>query len=1111
MIDAQPINMSVNKTNASQHHLTGHACYMRLLEASDRPSPVEIIRQLRQLLDQLFRHLTREESRSFGNLFARMQFYFDKYTVPAHLEEQLTILRILTYKAINHHFRTDDELALICIRTMADTICHFFEEPIPEILEALCSNVKDKPLSYAPQLSDELVPQLKCLVTQVGILQKKPGHAPYFMLDCRNDELGQFQLMISESVYTHATSLHTQLRAYDTIHVLYCSKSEAPEVYEAVSVTRIILEPDLLIDISDLAECFGRHGSHKLLYLVRKLVPQTPGIAAFKGNVVNSLLDNVLRDPKMELRQSFVEAVADHVLQAAAYGRAELNNMFADIRSLHWPNLLQSAAEMHDRPVRIEPTFFSANYGLQGRLDILAEDESDPLRKEIFELKSGRSPEYGAWKNHEMQVVGYNLLLQSAFGDERRGSSAILYSAAADTPLRNVSSSRQSENELLALRNEIVSQLLRLAAGEYDILDKITEEAAEGLPAFNVVHFTAFHNVYHKASPLLRTYYQQFLSFLLREYLLAKCGMYSATEREEDAEGFAALWLLHEQEKLERFNIMPGLQFRHFDTDSSTVVFNVEIPVNHNFRPGDTAIIYPRSADGLYPLRHQVLKGRIDDLAKDTLTFSLNNRQIGHDFFAQQQLWAIEHDIYESNYWIAATALFHVLEPRLQEKMELLLGRRAPQTAPLSIPVPKMFNDNQQSILQAALDAEDYYLIQGPPGTGKTSALLTALVGVLAATETQTIVVAFTNRAVEEICRKLESKGIAHLRMGSRRSATENRLRQYCMEGDIAGAAQFILGQRVFVGTVATMATRLHLLQMLGVKTDILIADEASQLTEPQLLGLLMPFRKFILIGDQNQLPPVVAQDEFFCHTTQPLLHAEGISDLRCTLFERLIRRCKDNHWHYAWGMLNTHFRMHTDIASLINHYYAGQLSAGSAQQSFPYNMTEHPGSENWAQILSKGRTLFIPSPLEPTSKMNRTEANRVVSLLHYLRNRYGQRFSKETVGVVTPWRTQISLIRELIGNDEQLQAINIDTAERFQGAENDIIVISLAVYHPVQLGLLQNLGVFHWEQDRVEVDRKLLVTLSRARHQVIIMGYEPVLRASSHYEELLNSITSCV
>jgi superfamily I DNA and/or RNA helicase len=202
---------------------------------------------------------------------------------------------------------------------------------------------------------------------------------------------------------------------------------------------------------------------------------------------------------------------------------------------------------------------------------------------------------------------------------------------------------------------------------------------------------------------------------------------------------------------------------------------------------------------------------------------------------------------------------------------------------------------------------------------------------------------------------------------------------------------------------------------------------------------------------------------------------------------------------------------MHTDIASLINHYYAGQLAAGSEQQSFPQNLAEHPGTTDWAQILSKGRTLFIPSPLEPTSKMNRTEASRVVSLLHYLRNRHGNSFGRETVGVVTPWRTQISLIREMIGDDEQLQAVNIDTAERFQGAENDIIIISLAIYHPVQLGLLQNLGVFHWEQDRVEVDRKLLVTLSRARHQVIIMGYEPVLRASRHYNGLLNSITSCL
>ncbi|PWV53964.1 DEAD/DEAH box helicase [Chitinophaga sp. S165] len=1102
--------MSVNKLNAPTHVLTGQACYMRLQEAAGKPSPTDTLRQLRQLLEQLFRYLTKEETRSFGNLFARMQFFFDKHSVPAALQEQLTALRILTHKAVIGTLIADEELSLICIQTMAHAIQHFYEVPIPPVLEQQYTSVKDRVLRYTPQFSATLIPQLKCLITDIGPLQKRPDQAPYFLLSCRNDDLGAFQLMISESVYAHTTLLHKQLRAYDTVHILHCSKTEAPDLYEAVNTTRIILEPDLLIDISDLAECFGPRGAGKLLYLVKKLVPQTPGIAAFKGNVVNALLDNVLRNPEMDLRQSFVDAVSENVLQAAAYGRTELNNMFTDIRTKHWPNLLQSAAELHNRPVRIEPTFFSALYGLQGRLDILAEDEGDALRKEIFELKSGRCPDYGAWKNHEMQVVGYNLLLQSAFGNERRGSSAILYSSANDTPLRNVSSNRPAENELLVLRNEVVSQLLRLAAGEYEILDQITIDAAEGLPSFITTHFTAFHEAYTTASPLLRIYYQQFLSFMLREYLLAKCGMYSAPDREDDSEGFAALWLLSEQEKLERFNIIPGLQFRHFDAESSTVVFNIHIPVNHNFRTGDTAIIYPRSSDGLFPLRHQVLKGRIDALGKASLTFSLNNRQIAHDFFGRQQLWVIEHDIYESNYWVAATALFHVLEPRFIQRMELLLGQRAPLTTPLDIPCPQMFNDNQQSILQAALEAQDYYLVQGPPGTGKTSALLTALVSALVNTGTQTTIVAFTNRAVEEICRKLDDKGISYLRMGSRRSAAESQLRQYCLNGDIEGAGKFITSQQVFVGTVATMATRLHLLQLLGVKMDTLIADEASQLTEPQLLGLLMPFRKFILIGDHNQLPPVVAQADHFCQATHPLLTTQGITDLRCTLFERLVQRCKTMQWHHAWGMLNTHFRMHNDIASLINHYYAGQLSAGNAIQSFPYSPEEHTGTDNWSAVLSKGRTLFIPSPHEPTSKMHRTEAQQVVSLLRHLKEKYGHRFNSGTVGVVTPWRTQISLIRELIGEDEQLQTVNIDTAERFQGAENDIIIVSLAVYHPVQLGQLQNLGAFHWEDSRVEVDRKLLVTLSRARHQVIVMGHEPALRASRHYANLLNSMVRC-
>jgi superfamily I DNA and/or RNA helicase len=198
---------------------------------------------------------------------------------------------------------------------------------------------------------------------------------------------------------------------------------------------------------------------------------------------------------------------------------------------------------------------------------------------------------------------------------------------------------------------------------------------------------------------------------------------------------------------------------------------------------------------------------------------------------------------------------------------------------------------------------------------------------------------------------------------------------------------------------------------------------------------------------------------------------------------------------------------MHNTIADLVNHYYAGQLVSGRREQEMPFEPAaiEQLG---WERVLSAGRKIFISSPYESTSKMNKTEARWVKSLLQHLRNKYGNSFNKDRVGVVTPWRTQISLIRELIADDEELQAINIDTVERFQGSENDIIIVSLAVYHAAQMHTLQSIGRFKWEEEEIEVDRKLLVTLSRAKQQVILLGHAPALQSSVHYRKVLSEMT---
>jgi DNA replication ATP-dependent helicase Dna2 len=156
---------------------------MRLQEAAGRPSPTDTLRQLRQLLEQLFRYLTKEETRGFGNLFARMQFFFDKHPVPAALQEQLTALRILTHKAVIGTLIADEELSLICIKTMACAIQHFCKVPIPAVLERQYVSVQERTLNYTPQFSAALVPQLKCLITDIGPLQKRSDQAPYFFVE----------------------------------------------------------------------------------------------------------------------------------------------------------------------------------------------------------------------------------------------------------------------------------------------------------------------------------------------------------------------------------------------------------------------------------------------------------------------------------------------------------------------------------------------------------------------------------------------------------------------------------------------------------------------------------------------------------------------------------------------------------------------------------------------------------------------------------------------------------------------------------------------------------------------------------------------------------------
>ena len=1092
----------------AEHH------YTRILEATRQPFTRHAIRDFRVILESVFRHLSSEDDRSFSNLYARIEYVMDRRGADADTRDQVHALRMLTNRNAHEHREPGRDEYLLALKALCQTVETFYGVLAPLALVRLYAELGDRRLVRDRRTTRETVALMKPLVMKVGELQRTAQGHRYFTLSCREEELGEIELQLWQSEQNDLSRLQPLLRPWQTLYVSECRKSDTrPGHFSSTGRTQVVLEPDLLVDISDLSECFSGRHVVPLIALLKKLMPQEASAATFKGNMVNTLLDEAVRTEEPEFRSAFKNAVADHVLQAVALGRGELNAMYEDIRDRHWVNLMKTADSVRGRPVRIEPTFLSARYGLQGRLDLLVEDDTDPLRKDVYELKSGKAPDYHVWSSNEMQVVGYNLLLRSTFGEGRTGSSAILYSADDADPLRNVTSTTASENRLLEVRNFLVAQLLSIAAGDDAVLGLIHPDAAAALPPYIREGFARYHAAYSGADELARAYYRRFLGFVVREYLNAKCGMYSSTEREEEGDGFAALWLHGEERKALSFGILRNMRFSRFEGGTSRVHFLIVDPQHHNFRVGDTVIAYPRGGGGLAPLEQQVVKARIDRLTQDGLSVSLNNRQLDASYFDRGLEWVVEHDLYESSHWHASRSLFSVLLPSNRERFDRLVGRMAPVSEPVVQVAGEGLNDNQRLTLQESVDARDYHLVQGPPGTGKTSTYLTRLVRESMSQRGSLVVVAFTNRAVEEISQRLEEAEIPFLRMGSRQSKAEAELSAMVGKGKggLEEAGDRIRAHRVFLATVATMNTRLDVLRRLKDDLRTLIVDEASQLTEPALIGLVMSFERFILIGDQNQLPPVVTQSAAFCRVKDPVLLEAGIRSLDRSLFERMVEQAQRKGWGHAHGMLTTHFRMHADIAALIDPWYGHRLRCGSGEQRTEH-VFEGPADGMWDRVLSAGRAVFVPSPKETTSKYHETEAKRIVSLLHYLRRVEGTAFKAEDVGVVTPWRTQIGLIRNLIGTEGPLQDVNIDTVERFQGSENRIILVSMAVYHPAQLELLRSPGVFRYRGEdgadkEVVLDRKLLVTLSRAKRQLVLFGDEQVLMSEPRYASVVTGM----
>jgi superfamily I DNA and/or RNA helicase len=314
-----------------------------------------------------------------------------------------------------------------------------------------------------------------------------------------------------------------------------------------------------------------------------------------------------------------------------------------------------------------------------------------------------------------------------------------------------------------------------------------------------------------------------------------------------------------------------------------------------------------------------------------------------------------------------------------------------------------------------------------------------------------------------------------------------------------------------YVGTVASLLGKPELFTLK--QFDLAVVDEASQVLEAPMLALLSKVNKFILIGDHRQLPAVVAQESensAVAEEVAELLQTElGLTNLRNSYFERLFRRA-EAHWPHAHGTLADHYRMHSELVALVNNdFYEGLLRCPLPWQHAALDRSAWPApTDELTQQLHDQRLIFVPTRRQPADlsmKESAQEAELAARAAAYVVQGYGGDFNPDTtLGIIASYRNQAALIRARLAalavelNLPTLTQVSVDTVERYQGSQREVVIVSFCCHHEHQLELMVS------PNEDGTVDRKLNVALTRARQQLLLLGNELMLSRAPHHAALL-------
>ena len=1116
-------------------------------------------KQMRDLLERICRSQMQNESLQMTDLSARISFIAAKIDLSAGEQNRLHTFRLTSNQILNRRLEPTRENLLRDAKTLAFLIRKLSDEDIPDVLYRLLPRA-DATYIVAPPARERVQRMRVCFqyadeqylyVTPLDEVSEKPLLVRYNIPQI-NEEFAETCKLLWR---------HAQVNLLDV----------AIDNEGVLTPSFIVLEPDYLIDISSLAECFRDYGHHPANYYLSRLQPIENARPLLLGNIANLFLDEWIHaqdEEDIDYRTCMQKAFRRYPIELAAcpdLRDREKERQFFDDCKLHFEHIRETVNdtfhaagyELDKTDAVLEPSYICEALGLQGRLDYMQRDMSS-----FIEMKSGKADEYAIRgkvepkENNKVQMLLYQAVLQYSMGmDHRKVKAYLLYTRY---PL--LYPSRPS----WAMVRRVIDLRNRIVANEYGIqLRNSLEYTEEKLSEINATTLNErglkgrfwetwlrpsidnFQEKLKVLSPLEKKYFYAVYNFLTKELYTSKSGDVDY----EGRTGAASLWFSTLAEKCEAGEIIYDLRIKEnhaadehkahlllvrsslegvstplLQEGGVTEIRGGGYDVLPNFRQGDAIILYERNSETDNVTNKMVFKGNIEHLTDNEIGIRLRSTQQNPSVLPAESLYAIEHDTMDTTFRSMYQGLYAYLSAT-QERRDLLLSQRPPKFDESLDTLISQAEDDFARVALKAKAAQDYFLLVGPPGTGKTSCALKKMVETFHADkEAQILLLSYTNRAVDEICKSLASirPAVDFIRVGSELSCDEN-YRSHLIENELSSCNrrsevyERIRNCRIIVGTVAAISGKPELFRLKHF--NVAIIDEATQILEPQLLGILCArgeddrnaIDKFILIGDHKQLPAVVLQNTEQSAIYDESLLSIGLANLKDSLFERLYRNCSSGNdssssiiadntssaTSRSYDMLCRQGRMHPEVALFANRaFYGGRL----IPVGLPHQL------EDSGHISRVAFYPSIPERAGSSAKVNSSEARIVAGLAARIYESNQKHFDESrTLGVITPYRSQIALIKKEIETlgIPALNRILVDTVERFQGSERDVIIYSFCVNHPYQLKFLSNLT----EEAGVLIDRKLNVALTRARKQMFITGVPGLLKRNPIYKSLLNLI----